>query len=411
MNNRIFKAATVMLAVITATGSLGAQKAKKGAKKRGSFNVEAMLERANEALMEYDTEALDQILTEWEEQGDSESAELQSMRNRLLAMTNMLGRVERIAIVDSVTVDNAKLFDQYIISADAGILGGDPDLTSYTPAAGREVFYTEHDSLGFRRLMHAEILDDGTRQNATVVDLGFGPGSDIAYPFMMPDGATLYFAADTDGENALGGFDIYMTRRDEQGKWLEPTNVGMPYNSPGNDYLMVIDEATGIGLFATDRNAGDGQVTVYTYIPNETRVNYDADTEGITDLAFITDIAATQPEGGVAPRVTRSEHNAAAGMTGGASLLQFRLPMGNGKVYTQLSDFKSGNARRLMQEYLSEQEQFDKWIARLADLRAAYGKGDKSVRESILALEKKIVNDRRVLINRRNAVIRAENKR
>ena len=82
---------------------------------------------------------------------------------------------------------------------------------------------------------------------------------------MLSDGSTLYFAAEGDIENALGGLDIYMTRRDETGAFFSPTNVGMPYNSPYNDYMMAIDDAAGLGWWATDRNAPDGMVTVYIF--------------------------------------------------------------------------------------------------------------------------------------------------
>ena len=95
----------------------------------------------------------------------------------------------------------------------------------------------------------------------------------------MPDGVTLYFA--NNGENSLGGYDIFMTRRsdgDGEGKeYFQPQNVGMPYNSPFNDFMMAIDEASGLGWWATDRNQIPGKVTVYVFIPSQMRVNVEPD--------------------------------------------------------------------------------------------------------------------------------------
>ena len=68
----------------------------------------------------------------------------------------------------------------------------------------------------------------------------------------MSDGITLYYASD--GEGSLGGYDIFVTRYDsENGNYLRPDNIGMPFNSPANDYMYAIDEFNNIGWFASDR--------------------------------------------------------------------------------------------------------------------------------------------------------------
>ena len=55
----------------------------------------------------------------------------------------------------------------------------------------------------------------------------------------------------------------------------------MPYNSPYNDYMLVMDEGTGLGWWASDRGAAPDSVTVFIFVPNKSRVNYDPDTENI----------------------------------------------------------------------------------------------------------------------------------
>jgi len=91
------------------------------------------------------------------------------------------------------------------------------------------------------------------------------------YPFLMLDGVTLYFASD--GENSIGGYDIFITKYASGSQdFLVPENIGMPFNSPANDYMMVIDEQQRIGWFATDRNQPAGKVMIYKFIPNETKI-------------------------------------------------------------------------------------------------------------------------------------------
>ena len=84
---------------------------------------------------------------------------------------------------------------------------------------------------------------------------------------MMSDGITLYYA--NDGDNTLGGYDIFMTRKGDDGRFLQPQNIGMPYNSPYDDYMLAIDEVTGAGWWATDRNQIPDSVTIYVFVPND----------------------------------------------------------------------------------------------------------------------------------------------
>jgi hypothetical protein len=87
------------------------------------------------------------------------------------------------------------------------------------------------------------------------------------YPFVLSDGVTIYFASQ--GHENLGGYDIFMSRANNSGEFLAPQNIGMPFNSPANDYLMVIDEQKNRGYFASDRNLPDGKVAVYQFVYKE----------------------------------------------------------------------------------------------------------------------------------------------
>lgn len=48
-------------------------------------------------------------------------------------------------------------------------------------------------------------------------------------PFIHYDGRTIYFMRD--GEEGLGGYDLYIARQAIDGKWMEAENMGMPINS------------------------------------------------------------------------------------------------------------------------------------------------------------------------------------
>lgn len=73
-------------------------------------------------------------------------------------------------------------------------------------------------------------------------------GHNQNYPFMASDGITLYFGAE--GDESMGGYDIFVTRYDsDDNTYLRPDNIGMPFNSPYNDYMYALDDLNNLGWF------------------------------------------------------------------------------------------------------------------------------------------------------------------
>jgi len=78
--------------------------------------------------------------------------------------------------------------------------------------------------------------------------------------FMHPDGKTLYFSSK--GHNTMGGFDIFKSVY-ENGKWSEPENIGYPINTPDDDIFFVIS-ASGIhGYYSSAKAGGYGGQDIY----------------------------------------------------------------------------------------------------------------------------------------------------
>jgi outer membrane protein OmpA-like peptidoglycan-associated protein len=80
-------------------------------------------------------------------------------------------------------------------------------------------------------------------------------------PFMAVDNKTLYFASN--GVNSMGGFDIFMSVRDEFDNWSTPINLGYPLNSTGDDifYTTTMDGMT--GYLTSFRRNGEGDKDIY----------------------------------------------------------------------------------------------------------------------------------------------------
>lgn len=84
--------------------------------------------------------------------------------------------------------------------------------------------------------------------------------------------------------------------------------------------------------------------------------------------------------------------------------------MGNGKVYTALSDFRSERARSAMLEYLAASVALRRHLEQEDALRAKYGSGDRSVADAIVRSEAETSAMRTRIASLRNSVVRLENQ-
>ena len=84
-------------------------------------------------------------------------------------------------------------------------------------------------------------------------------------PFIHTDGKTFYFSSDSPDLAGLGGYDIYYSRLQPDGKWGKPQNLGFPINSDGDDagFFVSIDGKT--GYFSSNKLKGAGGWDVYSF--------------------------------------------------------------------------------------------------------------------------------------------------
>lgn len=71
-------------------------------------------------------------------------------------------------------------------------------------------------------------------------------------PFIHYDGQTLYFMSD--GHPGMGGHDLFFSRKEKDGSWGKPTNLGYPINTEADESTLVISLDGKTAFFATDRN-------------------------------------------------------------------------------------------------------------------------------------------------------------
>ncbi len=96
---------------------------------------------------------------------------------------------------------------------------------------------------------------------------------DEDYPYMAPDGKTLYFCSQ--GHNSMGGFDIFKSEWNEKEEtWSEPQNLGYPLNTPDDDLTICFSTTMRHAYISSLRENGYGDLDIYKIIFNDIEPPY-----------------------------------------------------------------------------------------------------------------------------------------
>ena len=79
--------------------------------------------------------------------------------------------------------------------------------------------------------------------------------------YVAPDGKTLYFSSN--GRKGMGGFDVYKSEKNADGKWSEPENLGYPINSAADELFYHPTSDPNVALYSTIRDDSLGGLDIY----------------------------------------------------------------------------------------------------------------------------------------------------
>jgi outer membrane protein OmpA-like peptidoglycan-associated protein len=76
-------------------------------------------------------------------------------------------------------------------------------------------------------------------------------------PFIHPDNQSLYFSSD--GHIGLGGYDLFVSRRDSSGKWQQPVNLGYPINTNRDEIGLIVNSRGDKAYYSSDVEKANGK--------------------------------------------------------------------------------------------------------------------------------------------------------
>lgn len=142
----------------------------------------------------------------------------------------------------------------------------------FYPSIGKSgnLYFTAAYSNGFgREDIYVARLVNGTYMKPEPLDSAINTVSYEFNAFVSPDEDLIIFSS-YGREDDLGGGDLYISRKDQQGNWIPSKNLGESVNSGSLDYCPFIDFERNVFYFTSNRfPANQGKITHIDDLKNE----------------------------------------------------------------------------------------------------------------------------------------------
>ncbi len=338
---------------------------------------------------------------------------------------NMLQNTQIVFVIDSTVVDADKVMDVITLPKAYGKYVAynkffdtnsalNENSVVYVNGFDNRCYYNEVGTDSISRLFMRERQGEEWDEARPLTEIN-ELVSNATYPYMASDGQTLYFAGKSD-EEGLGERDIYMTKYDaEEGKFLKPENIGLPFNSTKDDFIYVEADANGIAWFASTRRQPEGKVCVYTFVPSETRQNYDADDLDDTELknyAELMRIRSTWPTPEIRQTaMQRLQRLQAKTEKQNSEANEICFIVNDEMTYTRLNDFKSAETKNAYADLKMKQNEANKLVKEIDSMRTRYhNANDKAALGRSIALsEQKLEQKQKEIKKAASELRKAEN--
>ena len=334
---------------------------------------------------------------------------------------SMLSQTAKVMFIDSVVVDKDKFLEKIPLNPESGTIAYYDDFFHqktqipcglFRNELGDRCYFALGDTLKGTYLYSIDRLGNEWSEPRLIEEFT-EDFSNINYPFLMADGFSLYFSAES--ENSIGGLDIFLTLFDSsEGTFFKPENYGLPFNSTANEYFIAFDELDSLGWLVSDRYQPEGKVCIYTFVPTFPRMRIDAeiDNDELINYAKLKSIKDTWGFGNRKEALARlaAMQQRTSAARGGKGLL---FIVNDRQTCQSESDFLSPTAKKLFSQYTELYNMLQLNEQRLENQRNAFIDGDTKkkaeLKQPILRLEHDIEQQKKDLKDLEKKIRNAEN--
>jgi len=307
----------------------------------------------------------------------------------------LIRRVEDITIIDSIVVNKSEFLKFYKIGKELGSIEQKRlklnnrqivDKISFTTQRNDRMFFSDSTHNNTDIFSSIKLLNEWSLPIS--ISSKINTEANENYPFLLLDGITMYFASD--GVNSLGGYDIFVTKYSSVSQdYLQPENIGFPFNSLANDYMMIVDEQNNLAWFATDRNQPSTKVMIYKFVFNQTKTYVSND-----DFAYIKQVALLKLYKKTLDKsiILTNEENDITTLLKNES----KIIINDSTIYIKPIEFKNKEALKSYTEYSEFSSNLKLQQKELQNLRHQYENIENA--ESIKQIAEKIIEKEQYLI-------------
>lgn len=205
---------------------------------------------------------------------DLDSIQMEAVQQKMLWCENGKGYLEYAATpstINSKTVSRADFFryfgkrngtwmQQPNAFVPTDIAG--PSSAILFPNQGKRIYFSAPDESGSWNIYSSEQMNDTLWTEPQLLNEHITSTGNEVFPMLSANGKELYFASN--GLFGMGGYDLYVCHWDAASQdWGVPENLGFPYSSTEDDW-MIQDTADGLyTLLASSRGCAQDSVNLY----------------------------------------------------------------------------------------------------------------------------------------------------